>query len=534
MTKRTFNPGISICFNEILKPIFPILGFIFLPIFLMGQVGDICSNPYLVTLRDPLVFPCDYQQISTTGLNFSSLNNNTASGANPSCNYGSANNDLWLRVQIPTNSDGFNLSINDAIGSSNDYRNFSAALYSGTSCSNLVYQSCQRGSAANFFRFYDGLPSSSNYYVRIFSDNTPAGTYLDPFYIQMAAINTITSNDACENARPLVANTYCNNTATGKNEPQPKAPDNITGTGIACVGFGSYENNQWYAFSVGPSTVQPVVVSLTGINCTGTNQILQAALWKSTTYNCANWANGSNLSNVSAANDGDLIACSLGSGALNISKTLPIGNYWFTVDGSRGSFCTYTVNASPTLLPVKFLEFGGKIDGNYIELQWTCLQVYNVKEFVIEKSNNGKDFTSVNSIIPSSNGSISTFSFIDSFLESSYSQNYYRIKSVEITGEISFSKIILIKPSVEPATISIESIDVKNQWLSLTSSFKEPTIVNIKITDTAGKELTTIQKNLNPGITEVSLSGLFIANGIYLINLQAENFTKSAKVAFCE
>jgi photosystem II stability/assembly factor-like uncharacterized protein len=97
----------------------------------------------------------------------------------------------------------------------------------------------------------------------------------------------------------------------------------------------------------------------------------------------------------------------------------------------------------PTLLPVKLINFEGHLLNNLITLDWQTGSEYNSKNFVVEKSIDGKNFYSIGSINAVGNmTSHRDYSIIDNKVSDI---NYYRLKMVNLDGSFVYSNVILIK-----------------------------------------------------------------------------------------
>lgn len=401
-----------------------------------AQTGDICSDAYSITLDDPDLSPCSFKQISA--LDFDDFNND-AGVPNPGCSYGTNNYDFWVKVTLPMNSDGLKITIDSTIATDNDYRNFVAATYTGPDCSNLSYHNCKTTSRKTVYNnFFDGFNPGDEVYVRIYRKNSPSDTWNLPFFLRFTAINTLNSEDACGNARALSLGTYCNYTSTDKNESDNNAPDKLTGTDLVCqpnsLAFGSFDNNQWYFFEVTASTSQPVQIVINNVSCTAGDQILQAAIWKTSAYNCANWANGYDMTDPVAADDGDLIACAVGTGTVNITKNLPPGKYWYTLDGSAGAFCKYDIITSLNPpLPLLFLNCS--IVENII--RWNSLDDRNVMYYIIQYSDDGIHFQNSDTLRALMYHGVLLYE-----QDLSATSPYYRMAALLFNSELHFSPVI--------------------------------------------------------------------------------------------
>ncbi|MBY0425394.1 MAG: T9SS type A sorting domain-containing protein, partial [Cytophagales bacterium] len=228
------------------------------------------------------------------------------------------------------------------------------------------------------------------------------------------------------------------------------------------------------------------------------------------------WASGYNLSNTTAAGDGDLIACALGTGSVKITKTLPLGKYWFTVDGSRGSFCSYTINTSPAILPIYLIDFQVFQESNGVQVQWTTLQSQDVERFEIETSTDGKDFEVSGSYDPSGSYGMASFQY---FIANSFQSKplYYRLKSISVTGEITYSKIISPFSSDSLEEFKLLYFDQSSQALVMNSSFKDEYGSEIQLLNVSGQTVFSKEIQVVPGVNQIRVSSNSLPNGVYYL-----------------
>lgn len=76
-----------------------------------------------------------------------------------------------------------------------------------------------------------------------------------------------------------------------------------------------------------------------------------------------------------------------------------------------------------------------------------------VKEFEIERSSDGRNFTEFYSILPNNNNSV--FTAVDSFVFKTNHINYYRLKISDKENKINYSGIKVISKSKESSTLNI-------------------------------------------------------------------------------
>ncbi len=99
------------------------------------------------------------------------------------------------------------------------------------------------------------------------------------------------------------------------------------------------------------------------------------------------------------------------------------------------------------ILPVTLTEFTASLEKKTVVLNWKTEMEENFSHFVIESSTDGKEFTGKATIFSAGDRSSHTLYAYKDHIQSQTGILYYRLKSVDKTGEINYSKIRMIKIS---------------------------------------------------------------------------------------
>ncbi len=164
----------------------------------------------------------------------------------------------------------------------------------------------------------------------------------------------------------------------------------------------------------------------------------------------------------------------------------------------------------PNPLPVELIDFKAQEINHEILLTWTTLSEMNHKEFIVEKSNNGIDFYSID--IVQGNGNSNDIQHYNSWDKTpNVGMNYYRLQQVDFNGEFEYSNIV--------------SIEIKNKKIKVYPSltFSNITIhgitenVSIEIYSSLGKLIQVEKTNQDQEINVTHLS-----KGLYIIHIKNE------------
>jgi uncharacterized repeat protein (TIGR01451 family) len=97
-----------------------------------------------------------------------------------------------------------------------------------------------------------------------------------------------------------------------------------------------------------------------------------------------------------------------------------------------------TVVLSFAPLPVTLLSFQADLEGSVVNVTWKTAMEENLKQFEVQRSGNGVDFTTIGIVQPGQ----TTYLFTDKEPLTGY--NYYRLKSVDKDGSAEHSTMVLI------------------------------------------------------------------------------------------
>jgi hypothetical protein len=103
------------------------------------------------------------------------------------------------------------------------------------------------------------------------------------------------------------------------------------------------------------------------------------------------------------------------------------------------------------VLPVIFTHFTASSFEKNIVLNWSIADEKNVKEYQIEQSENGIDFSTIGKIEANL---LASYQFIDDS-KSNTALAYYRIKAIDMDGKFISSKIIKVEKESKPSSVKI-------------------------------------------------------------------------------
>ncbi len=107
--------------------------------------------------------------------------------------------------------------------------------------------------------------------------------------------------------------------------------------------------------------------------------------------------------------------------------------------------------ASP--LPIHLTNFNAALQNNKVLVSWIMDNESGERMYEVEKSNDGKSFSTFNTVTPLNNGS-SKYAISDANFNVKATA-YYRLKVTDNDGKITYSTIAVVNGNVKPVTISV-------------------------------------------------------------------------------
>ena len=115
-----------------------------------------------------------------------------------------------------------------------------------------------------------------------------------------------------------------------------------------------------------------------------------------------------------------------------------------------------------TALPVTLLDFTAKDKKDYIELKWSTATEKNNDYFVVQKSDDAEDFTTITTVKGTGNSNIIQ-NYLYKDLNISNVINYYRLLQVDYDGRVTNLKTVAVKSSMYILKTPIKVVNILGQ-----------------------------------------------------------------------
>ncbi|SFB78756.1 hypothetical protein SAMN05421780_101481 [Flexibacter flexilis DSM 6793] len=224
----------------------------------------------------------------------------------------------------------------------------------------------------------------------------------------------------------------------------------------------------------------------------------------------------------------------LSAGASDIGGTND--NLMSTFGGSavskQDSMFVLLVKAQPVVtfetLPVNLLYFKAQTKSNQTQLLWATASEQNNDYFSIEKSENGKDFTTIGTVQGAGN-SQKTLSYEYTDRTPLYQKTYYRLKQIDFDGAFKYSPTVAVaadKDIIRNLNVSVNNKNVTDFELSAEEDFR-----GLRVLDMLGREINIGQDyNNTDGYLQITLPNDSQQHPIYILSVSTTRGTYSRKI----
>ncbi len=174
-------------------------------------------------------------------------------------------------------------------------------------------------------------------------------------------------------------------------------------------------------------------------------------------------------------------------------------------------------------LPVQFLGLSLEEKNDAINIEWATATETNNKEFYIERSSDGEQFSVIASQAGSGNSSaLHRYVYTDQNVKKGQTY-YYRIKQVDVDGQYTYSKIQMISLSASSNVTAFPNPFEESITIQFTTQGMEASVI---VTDLLGQELSRYSVN-STGSLQI---GTELPKGIYLLNVTSNKQSQVLKL----
>jgi uncharacterized delta-60 repeat protein len=191
--------------------------------------------------------------------------------------------------------------------------------------------------------------------------------------------------------------------------------------------------------------------------------------------------------------------------------------------GNLGVVASYLL-AGEGPVPVSLIGFTGTLKANTVYLQWTITNEHNLSSYIIERSNDAHNFSSIGSVSTAGNSGLNkSYSIIDQ--QPLKGTNFYRLKMLDLDNKFSYSKIVAVKMNESSMALQLFPNPAKDILFVQADGKQEHTIhTTVDIKDAIGRRVKQVKVNFN-GSTSFSVDISNLADGVYNLVVHGETET---------
>ena len=169
-------------------------------------------------------------------------------------------------------------------------------------------------------------------------------------------------------------------------------------------------------------------------------------------------------------------------------------------------------------LPVKLASFKGAQTSGGIELQWSNLTESDVARYVVERSTDGRSFTTVATVSSVRNsGGAANYTQLDA--APVQGTNYYRLQIAELSGKVSYSGIVRITLGSTGGALDIYPNPLQGNVLGLQAGNLLKGNYSVKIISALGQVVDTKTLNHTGGSFSQTILLNTLKSGVYTLYL---------------
>lgn len=196
------------------------------------------------------------------------------------------------------------------------------------------------------------------------------------------------------------------------------------------------------------------------------------------------------------------------------------------------SFSDWTIGDDDLPLPVNLFSMDARMEMGRPIVSWSTLSETNSEKFVLERSKDGKTFSSIAELTAAGNSNIRRdYSYADAeMMGGEWEVLFYRLRQYDRNGNfIQYDPIRLFRTGV-PGKVSAAPIPFNND-LTLGFVSGSQGTAKIRITDVVGKLVSSFEKEYGLGTNSLNLNQLAnLKAGVYQVAVDADGYSMTLKL----
>jgi len=190
-------------------------------------------------------------------------------------------------------------------------------------------------------------------------------------------------------------------------------------------------------------------------------------------------------------------------------------------------FALASSTASENPLPVVFANVRAYEKNSGVQIEWSNLTEKDVANYTVERSSNGTDFKAISTQLPSSNqDDRADYTAFDASPVSG--TNYYRVKAVETTGKIVYSKVLSVSLGQTGQSLKLYPNPVKGHQVNISLTNLNRGQYDVRVVNMKGQDVHKQSINSQGStITETIDLPATVAPGVYNMVITGADFRET-------
>ncbi len=181
------------------------------------------------------------------------------------------------------------------------------------------------------------------------------------------------------------------------------------------------------------------------------------------------------------------------------------------------------------IVPLSFISVKAFRQDNNIMVNWTVANEANIAQYEIQHSADGRNFSQLGTQAARNINGVGSQQYDLLDVQPFSGDNFYRIKSVNNSGEIKYSQVVKVNMKGDPSTITVYPNPVKEDGIVAVSMMNEPKgVYKVNLINTLGQVVLTRTINHDGGnsVYSIELNGS-LAHGTYQLQVAEGNKVKT-------
>ena len=175
---------------------------------------------------------------------------------------------------------------------------------------------------------------------------------------------------------------------------------------------------------------------------------------------------------------------------------------------------------NPTLTPLAtlFSGFNGRLNGNKIDLQWNVNNEVAMREYVLERSLDRINFTTLSRATAANTGAARSYSDADANYFKG--DNFYRVKAIGLAGNVEYSSILKINGGGQTQEIMVYPNPVSDKKVNILITAISSGKYQLNLYNSAGSRIVLPSMQVTAGQNSQSIElPPTLATGIYRLKI---------------